>query len=1040
MKTSKNSATSSSQPSFNGNVSSSAASSSFSIPCGQREAEQGHSDRPCVTSQQSSSEHSDMETGSEVLVLTDDDASGKHFGPDDDDDDSIVSTPENRTPVEILVEETPSSDTPSSGAAVRGSPMDIVLAESPPSSPFSSASSSSSSSSGSVPSPGVDTGFGGNSPLVLDHSSFYRDGSSKDWTLEQPVMAAYAPEEQFIKNLNQGNPDQGKPAHSASRPSNRETQHQFYQQEALHGSKETALEWQVLMRTTAPPPHREFQQKPVSAECSEQKDSVPSPTGGTDALQESSPKSLFQGKVLPHLRKFLLNHKKCKYWALLHQHCPSKSDKKRVPCLQNAASDFQRTQLSAAGAGHGGQGHGHRAYQRRVHKLTATAKLLEDHLPHQKVFTFLRAVVKQTIPAQLIGCPVNMAVFLRNIRTLISSGKFEKMCLGQLMKGMKVKRCEWLGDVPCLRERQHRVAQLVWWLVVCFLFPVIRTFFYLTDTTTYRNRVFYYRKRTWLRLKTRAVQEFRKATCLKPVSQSQVSQWLATGQALGVSALRFLPKARSLRPIVNMSGKPKTGSEQKKSINKQLNKLFQVLTSEKALDPNTCGCSVFGMEEIYQKLKQFKQDRTSRCDDRKLYFVKSDISNCFDCIQQRQLFQMIKATLSKSKEQTYMTRKFASVHLTGKRLKRVFHTDTTRLSLYQPDFVSFLRQRYASGRWSDIIVVDMTFFQEDNTASLLQVLSAHLFKNVIKIGGRHYLQTTGISQGSVMSTLLASIYLAHLENAHLSVSGDELLIRRMDDYLLLTPHRAHAERFVHTMGNGFPDFNCFTSVEKMLTNFPVDDCSVGAVNHVEGVFPWCGLVIDTHSLEVSVDYSRYSGLSITDTATFDTSYRAGQTLSNKLLTCLGIKCHAIFFDPGLNSKERILLNAYQALRFVALLFHAFVVKLPSSQRVESNPGFFSGLINQFPSYVQNVVTKKLKQAKCAHQCPISFHMLQWLSADALLSRLHPYPGYKPLKKFLRAKKLHSQKRMGQEDLGALREVRRTGVQMDSGVVLFRTAR
>ena len=62
--------------------------------------------------------------------------------------------------------------------------------------------------------------------------------------------------------------------------------------------------------------------------------------------------------------------------------------------------------------------------------------------------------------------------------------------------------------------------------------------------------------------------------------------------------------------------------------------------------------------------------------------------------------------LPQDDEQTYVTRKYASVHLTGKRLKRMFHSDTTRLSFFQPDFASFVRQQCSGGRFTDILLVD----------------------------------------------------------------------------------------------------------------------------------------------------------------------------------------------------------------------------------------------------------------------------------------------------------------------------------------------
>ena len=62
----------------------------------------------------------------------------------------------------------------------------------------------------------------------------------------------------------------------------------------------------------------------------------------------------------------------------------------------------------------------------------------------------------------------------------------------------------------------------------------------------------------------------------------------------------------------------------------------------------------------------------------------------------------------------------------------------------------------------------------------------------------------------MVSTLLVSIYLAHLEATHLPVLSDELLIRMMDDYLFLTPHRPRAQHFLEVMKKG--DDKCIMCV------------------------------------------------------------------------------------------------------------------------------------------------------------------------------------------------------------------------------------
>jgi hypothetical protein len=155
------------------------------------------------------------------------------------------------------------------------------------------------------------------------------------------------------------------------------------------------------------------------------------------------------------------------------------------------------------------------------------------------------------------------------------------------------------------------------------------------------------------------------------------------GQALGVSLIRFIPKHRSLRPITNMSHRPEPG---KKSINMLLTKLFQALLYETSVDPTLCGCSAFGIDDIHTKLKAFKENRAVDSDCRPLYFVKTDVVRCFDTINQMKLVEIVKRILMKRAGQQlcskYVSRKYVTVHVAGKQLKRIFHQVSTTQSSF----------------------------------------------------------------------------------------------------------------------------------------------------------------------------------------------------------------------------------------------------------------------------------------------------------------------------------------------------------------------
>ncbi|CAI5497298.1 unnamed protein product [Closterium sp. Naga37s-1] len=131
----------------------------------------------------------------------------------------------------------------------------------------------------------------------------------------------------------------------------------------------------------------------------------------------------------------------------------------------------------------------------------------------------------------------------------------------------------------------HRVLSCVWvqWVLAELVIPVLRSHFYVTESEVQRHTVCFYRKPVWARIRYLALQRlassatFHKLTpaaakhlLLPPrrttapghrtAAASQGSSFKGgeagggggEGGALGVARVRFVPKAQTVRPIVNL--------------------------------------------------------------------------------------------------------------------------------------------------------------------------------------------------------------------------------------------------------------------------------------------------------------------------------------------------------------------------------------------------------------------------------------------------------------------------------------------------------
>uniref|UniRef100_A0A8C2PCR6 Telomerase reverse transcriptase n=1 Tax=Capra hircus TaxID=9925 RepID=A0A8C2PCR6_CAPHI len=162
------------------------------------------------------------------------------------------------------------------------------------------------------------------------------------------------------------------------------------------------------------------------------------------------------------------------------------------------------------------------------------------------------------------------------------------------------------------------------------------------------------------------------------------------------------------------------------------------------------------------------------------------------------------------------------------------------------------------------------------------------------------------------------------------------------------PSGAHTAPGHRTLVRGVPEYGCQVNLRKTVVNFPVEPGALGGVAPLQlpahCLFPWCGLLLDTRTLEVHGDHSSYARTSIRASLTFTQGFKPGRNMRRKLLAVLQLKCHGLFLDLQVNSLQTVFTNVYKIFLLQAYRFHACVLQLPFSQPVGSSPAFFLQVI------------------------------------------------------------------------------------------------
>lgn len=151
-----------------------------------------------------------------------------------------------------------------------------------------------------------------------------------------------------------------------------------------------------------------------------------------------------------------------------------------------------------------------------------------------------------------------------------------------------------------------------------------------------------------------------------------------------------------------------------------------------------------------------------------------------------------------------------------------------------------------------------------------------------------------------------------------------LLVRIVDDFLLISTNKDTSTRFLKKLNRGVPGLGVKINSEKSQVNYPIsmENTGTGKVETVracQDFFPWCGLLIDTRTCEVSLDHNRFSGSQATDTVVIHRAGSEGLALKKKMKDFVRPRCsQKLLFSSCINGIDMIRLNFYQTFLLCAI--------------------------------------------------------------------------------------------------------------------------
>ncbi|XP_040044810.2 telomerase reverse transcriptase isoform X1 [Gasterosteus aculeatus] len=698
--------------------------------------------------------------------------------------------------------------------------------------------------------------------------------------------------------------------------------------------------------------------------------------------------------VVPVFGRLLRLHRRCPYSRTLQKMCPVAE-----------ASDASHGELSS---------------------------LLPQHCAPHRVYLFVRECLSAVVPRELWGSDHNRLQFFFRVRSFLSSGKFERLSLAELMWKMKVNDCDWLkisktGRFPPseLSYRTQILGQFLAWLLDGYVVALVRACFYVTESMSQKNAVRFYRQEVWSKLQDLAFRGHISKGQMEELTPAQVA---ALPKATVVSRLRFIPKTDSMRPITRVLG----ADAKTRLYRGRVRDLLDILRACVRATPSLLGSTVWGMTDIHKVLSPLAAPQKQ--EHQPLYFVKVDVSGAYESLPHDKLIEVVEQALKPVQNEFFIVRCYAKIWADSHEgLKKSFvrQADFLKDSVGSINMKGFVMTQQKKGKVHHAVLVEQYFSPDLHGRDALQFFTQMLTGSVVQFGKKTYRQSRGIPQGSVVSSLLCCLCYGHMENVLFKdiVEKRGCLMRLMDDFLLITPNLHNAQTFLSVLLAGVPEYGLVVNPQKVAVNFPVTGDAVSCpgirVLPPHCLFPWCGLLLDTRSLDVSKDYSSYAGLSLRYSLTLGSCHSAGQQMRRKLMAVLRLKCHALFLDLKTNSLEAVYKNIYKLVLLHACRFHVCAQSLPYGQTVAKNPVYFLQMILDMAEYGNQLIrlsNKGMILGSKTQRGVVQYEAVELLFCFSFLLVLSPHrPLYEALLPHLHRRKRSLERRLGDVRLARVRQ-------------------
>lgn len=442
-------------------------------------------------------------------------------------------------------------------------------------------------------------------------------------------------------------------------------------------------------------------------------------------------------------------------------------------------------------------------------------RMIRHHLPYSSVSGFVKSVCKRIIPREMWGSKHNAETFLTSVDRFVCLGRYEGFSLNVAAHGFRVNDCSWTfrhrtvsaDDMASAESFKHeeptsflkRSKMVHHFIYFCFdsiVIPLLRSYFYCTESNGNRTSAFYFRRSIWQQITKHSWErlvynnngsEENENAVFESVSFAEAEKILSKN-ILPLGHVRLLPKMNNVRPIVNLGRRQLMPNGVRSSTNSILRNVLHIMKyenehahntvvpSEDNFDGPLLGSSVFNSIDIYNRYLPFVRLWRSQQhaieqqyrQQAQLYFASVDVKGAYDSVPHNKLLNVIADNVLSEDE--YQVLKFHILKPYLGKLSLKYERAVCLPSEF-PQFVEFAAT-HLCGKYNKSLFTDQVVYHFLDRDHVIYMLEEHIKNNIVICGGigsrTYYRQRRGIPQGSILSPLLCSYLYADLEKVHLA--------------------------------------------------------------------------------------------------------------------------------------------------------------------------------------------------------------------------------------------------------------------------------